>query len=327
MLTREAAKTVYEHLQSAQPFLYWFEKLGPGFFYRYFQMRYFFLKKPTLFSLIYYTTTNCTLACRECHSWIPYFHHRYGDNFDNFKLVIDKLLHAVDLIYYLRLQGGEPLITKDLDRMVAYACAQPQICYVQIITNGTLLPSDSLLQAMRNPKVLLSISDYSHIPQVRDKLKIEAIKKLCREREREREIRCAHFLTPPGSRWIARLSIRPHLEPIDPEKARNNQRACWCFGAVQPRTAIMLNGTIYPCVPAYYGAINNPDFCLSDDEVVDVRNLDTRALTRAISRFLAKDFIPLCSRCNALEMSSVRHIPGEQIEGKDSDTLEHREHL
>lgn len=232
MLTREAAKTVYEHLQSAQPFLYWFEKLGPGFFYRYFQMRYFFLKKPTLFSLIYYTTTNCTLACRECHSWIPYFHHRYGDNFDNFKLVIDKLLHAVDLIYYLRLQGGEPLITKDLDRMVAYACAQPQICYVQIITNGTLLPSDSLLQAMRNPKVLLSISDYSHIPQVRDKLKIEAIKKLCRERERD-TVRA--FSYPPGITMDCPLVHTTSLRTYRPRKSKK-QPTCLLVFRRRPAT-------------------------------------------------------------------------------------------
>lgn len=308
MMSKDGSRFISKLMRTAHPSLYWFEKHGPEFFYYYIKARCFLRQKPSLMHFIYITNTNCTLACKECHSWMPYYRHHHIENFDNFKIVMDKLLQAVDLIYCLRFQGGETLMVKELDRMVAYACAQKQICYVQVITNGTLLPSRELLTALRHPKALLSISDYSHIPRISDKLKTEAIKRLCRERE----IQCAHFITPPGATWIARYSIRAPFEPTDVEKSRINYEACWCVGG-DPRQTLLFNGKIYLCPPAFYQHFNDPGFYLAPEEVINVKDSNPQEITRAIARFLSLEHFNLCSRCNAMELRGVRHVPGEQL--------------
>ena len=309
MMSKDGARFILNLLGRAQPTLYWFEKRGPEFFYYYLKTRSFLLRKPSLLHFMYITNTNCTLSCKECHSWMPYYTHHHIENFDNFKTVMDKLLRAVDLIYCLRFQGGETLMVKDLDKMVAYACALKQICYVQVITNGTLLPSRELLDALRHPKALLSISDYSHIPQVVDKLKTATIKSLCKERERE--VQCAHFLTAPGETWGPRYTIRAPYEPTVTDTAKNNYDACLCFGG-DPRATFLFNGKIYLCPPAFYQHFNDPEFFLPPEEVIDVKNSGPRELRKAIYKILSGDYFNCCSRCNAWEMRGKRYVPGVQ---------------
>lgn len=125
--------------------------------------------KEQLPFLVVITGTACSLKCRDCANFIPYApldtrHYPLGD----LKANIAKVLSAVDEITSLQVQGGEPFLYKELDALLDYLIAQKKIKSIVIATNGTIIPSWSILPYLQNKKVEVRISDYGNI--VKDNL-------------------------------------------------------------------------------------------------------------------------------------------------------------
>ena len=125
-------------------------------------------------------TTKCTLKCKDCCALIPKINSNchINMNFEDFKLYLDKLLSAVNLIRHFVILGGEPLLNPDLDRIIDYACKQDKIFIVQLITNGTIKFSEKLLNCLKthNKKVYVYISNYSANEELKPLLKHDIIK-------------------------------------------------------------------------------------------------------------------------------------------------------
>lgn len=85
----------------------------------YFKLRFFLTRKPILPIVEYLVTTNCTMQCKECNTFIPHFSRSVY-----LASVSFKLLGSVDYIYALGFVGGEPLLCGDLPKMLEYATAQ-----------------------------------------------------------------------------------------------------------------------------------------------------------------------------------------------------------
>ncbi len=84
-------------------------------------------RKAVVPCLEYVVTTKCTMNCKHCNTFIPYFNektHFKPVSFEMFKKDIDTLLKAVDYIDYFGFVGGEPLLAKDLAKMIKYACSK-----------------------------------------------------------------------------------------------------------------------------------------------------------------------------------------------------------
>jgi organic radical activating enzyme len=140
-----------------------FRVLGKKLFYLYAFSRYLVTNKASMPFLDFIVTTRCTLKCKECNNLTPLYsgeaHYTY--DFSRFKEDLDKLLEAVDLIYEIKLIGGEPLLAGELDKMLEYACSKKRIQSVIVVTNGTLLPGAKLVQALKkNAKAAVYVSNY-----------------------------------------------------------------------------------------------------------------------------------------------------------------------
>ncbi len=308
-MKKRDAKIIYNEIHNPQKALYWYEKHGFNFYYYYLKLRDRITGKRSLLHFTYETNTQCTLRCKECHSYMPYFtkETHYSTDFETFKREIDKLLKSVDLIVSFRLQGGETLLVKDLVKIVEYACSKPQIQHIQIISNGTIMPSKELIEAMKTPKVLFSLSDYSANEDIRDRLKYKEIIQVCKENH----VNVKHWLTAPGAFWVGRNAIS-NKDINDKDLAIKNLKNCYCFGI--PKNLNFFKGKLYICASAVYFASINPDFRIPEGEVIDVMNTPTKLLTAQIKEFESKRYFALCSRCDATE--KVKHVsqPGVQLE-------------
>lgn len=125
-----------------------------------------FTRKPVLIFVHHIVTTMCTLKCKECCCYIPYYSkeaHIKPLTFEKFKKELDLLLQSVQSIEIYSFMGGEPLLVKDLPKMVRYAAAQTKIKFLYITTNGTIVPSAELISAMKQykEKIKIDISNYS----------------------------------------------------------------------------------------------------------------------------------------------------------------------
>lgn len=108
-------------------------------------------------------TTKCTLNCRHCNLFMPYHKQPVNFTFEEMKRSIDLFFERIDFVTYFGLIGGETFLNPDLEKFIVYLgeTYRKQIGKITVITNGTVVPADSLLRAIRKYDMYLSISDYT----------------------------------------------------------------------------------------------------------------------------------------------------------------------
>lgn len=119
-------------------------------------------------------TQRCTLACEACNMWMPQFECPKDHDYDELVKNIDAYFQWVDHVMVFNLLGGEPLLFPRLAELVEYIGQhwRQRIGELHIFTNGTLMPSGALLEACKNNRAIIDISDYSGaIPKLKEKTK------------------------------------------------------------------------------------------------------------------------------------------------------------
>lgn len=101
-------------------------------------------------------TNRCNLACPTCQLGTDLAYQGYGKadlTFEQFKTIIDQIPSLV----YVTLQGvGEPLLNKDIMKMISY-CTQKGIS-TYINTNGTILTENKSQELLKTGLSNLSVS-------------------------------------------------------------------------------------------------------------------------------------------------------------------------
>ena len=94
-------------------------------------------------------TYRCTLKCKLCAAYAPYYknpdHYEYGF----LAKQIDSFFDIVDTVRDFSLSGGEPLLHKDIARLLLKLLEyKERIKRILILTNGTLLMREELLDVL-----------------------------------------------------------------------------------------------------------------------------------------------------------------------------------
>ena len=93
--------------------------------------------------LVLITGEACNLKCKNCGNFCPRAKRdmlRYDVN----DIISDMniFLQNVKSINSLQVQGGEPFLYSDLEKLLAFLGEQKKIKNIKIATNGTIIPSD-----------------------------------------------------------------------------------------------------------------------------------------------------------------------------------------
>ncbi len=98
-------------------------------------------------------TERCTLNCRYCCALIPEYINPQNYNAEEIVKGLDNLLESGCYLGTLSLIGGEPLLNQNaICDILRHFKDNEHILTFQIITNGTIMPSDELLEIMRDVK-------------------------------------------------------------------------------------------------------------------------------------------------------------------------------
>lgn len=110
-------------------------------------------------------TTKCTLNCRHCNLFIPFHKEQVNFTFNEMKKNIDLFFERIDFVTYFGLIGGETFLNPDLEQCIRYLGEnyKERIGRITVVTNGTVTPSESLLCAIKEYNMYLSISDYTEV--------------------------------------------------------------------------------------------------------------------------------------------------------------------
>ena len=117
-------------------------------------------KKLLLDHLEIVVGSQCTLHCRKCANLMQYYRHPTVFDAGRIEEDVHKLL-ALDIqIDRVNVIGGEPFLYKELPRLIALLQNSAKVRTIRIITNGTFLPPNPILEALKSSKVHVFISNY-----------------------------------------------------------------------------------------------------------------------------------------------------------------------
>ncbi len=220
----------------------------------------------------------CNLNCRGCTHFSPIFEKALPD-LEGRLLDVRRLKEKFSYILHFSILGGEPFLNQEIARYVTKLREILPDTYLQIVTNGLLIPSldQTVLDTIRENRVVVSISEYkpTHrmIGQIRDILEANGIDYIIRPFESKEK-----FLKP--------LTLSEHT--VHPHKCISN-------GCVN-----IWEGKIARCRTLMYIDKFNETFGtnLPNQGIMELANCPSGA---KLLEELAKE-VPLCGHCVACEI-------------------------
>lgn len=111
-------------------------------------------------------TYRCNLKCKLCSMCVPYYEIKPHFTYEFLSKTIDKYFEAVSFVNMFTLAGGEPLIHNEISKILEHLLKYSnQIGKIEIVTNGTIIPSMELLEVIRlnKEKICIMVDNYGEV--------------------------------------------------------------------------------------------------------------------------------------------------------------------
>lgn len=244
-------------------------------------------KKVCLMEVHSTITSRCTLKCKHCNMFMPYYKEHVDYTAKDILEDLELLFRHVDYIVAYRILGGEPLINNELEDMIKQIGDRygNRIGNIGIITNGTILPDEKLIETSKKYNVKFDFSDYTDVIDYKKRFD-ESVKIVSGAGLRysvNRSLRWCDFGFPVNNRMYDFDKVREHMLSCGPIfHGLNDGRYYYCHVSWSADKAKLLKN-----VP---------------DDYVDLRKLgDDDSAKEAILEHsngnMEKGFVKLCKIC------------------------------
>lgn len=244
-----------------------------------------------------FCTNKCTYRCEECISFVTHYAESHVEE-DLSKLTasLDLFLSGVDRCYILNFNTGEILLYPYLKELLEYYLDNPKIQMIDLLTNGTVMPDERLLDILRHPKVHIEITDYGNIAQMG---------KLVGFLERY-GIKC---IVQHVARWIPVNNLSPR------GKSMEGLRADYARCSMGKNCKAIFKGKIYHCLMGATMIDLNPAR-YHEGDCLELLPTDTDALVQEkLRRFFLKDHAYICDYCDMGSLNPQTIPPAVQKGG------------
>lgn len=240
-------------------------------------------------------TERCSLKCKHCSVLAPYYTDPEDEPYDDIILYFSRFLSCIDSIAELQIGGGEPLLHKDLDKILIWCLEQEKIREISIFTNSTIIPSEKLLNIFQNHKIKLLLDDYGALSK-----KFNDLVDLCEKRN-------IRYLKQKFLHWDDLGSF--NIEETNVDVLINRFRFC-SFGNVNS----FMKGKLYRCTTAArledMGLVED----ISDDYVDFRQEGDINSFREKIEFLMNKKLYHQgCKICAGISNSKVGIPVAEQL--------------
>lgn len=236
-------------------------------------------------------TSCCTLKCKDCSNGIPYRKKLFVTDPKQFVNDLSRITELTP-VYQLVIHGGEALLDRNLPEELYHVAENPNVAVIVLITNGTLIPSDDVVEALKETGTILMISDYGeHSPKLEDIIRMSGKEGIpCEPYERAKE-------------W----SVYGEWERHHRSEEENRQIARDCFFGT--KCIYIYDGTLYCCsrtmaAVAQEESVEAASYnCMPIDESLTKENL--------FNLINGKELYRMCDYCD-WPMKTV--APAEQLQ-------------
>ncbi len=130
-----------------------------------------------LYSVVVSLGQRCNFRCKNCGNMTPSAPKEVSVySVEDICQWVETLLKEIPFIMHMQIQGGEPFLHPELEKILHYIGENKSIYRVVIATNGSIFPKQSVLDAIKKYRMDIRISDYGLVD-----MKVEKLYKLCKE--------------------------------------------------------------------------------------------------------------------------------------------------
>ena len=130
-------------------------------------------QKACIFQVDTAVTSKCTLKCKNCNMFTPYYKEHFEYTFSELKETIDLFFDRIDYLFNYNFLGGEPFLNADLSKAINYIHERymHKVGCIGVSTNGTVLPDKDLLKTLLQCHVHVTVTNYTKNVDCSQKLK------------------------------------------------------------------------------------------------------------------------------------------------------------
>lgn len=255
-------------------------------------------------------TSKCTLKCKLCATYTSVHPHPAHYSYDTLTTSLARYMDSVDKeMGILTISGGEPFMHPQLPEFLTFVSRYAsRVKMIEIITNGTIVPNDRLIEAMKScEKLNLMIDNYgealsANLEQLVKKLDENDIS----YRVRNYTAEDAHF-----GGWIdvsdfsEKHRTTAEIEDIFRRCAYNN---------VHKNIDFIINGKVYMCYVNHEALPEVEELPEESVNLMDMQ-LTNSEISMQISNLRNRTFLMACKNCNGyLTENGERQKPAEQLD-------------
>ena len=123
-------------------------------------------------SISFLPSTACNLNCRHCLNFNPFSSKFYIRELEQLKKDIDLFFQCIDRVMLFHVSGGETFLYPHIGEVVEYLHEKygHRIDKLRMVTNGTVVPREAVLQSLSTADVEVTVDDYREaLPGLADK--------------------------------------------------------------------------------------------------------------------------------------------------------------
>ena len=255
-------------------------------------------KKVCLMEVHSTITSRCTLKCRHCNMFMPYYKEQVDYSVEDILTDLELIFRYVDYIVSYKLLGGEPLINHGLTDMIKQIGSRygDRIGSIGVITNGTIIPDDELINISKKYDIKYDFSDYTDVVDYKKRFDkaVVAVSDAGLRYQVNRSLRWCDFGFPVNNRMYSFDEVREHMLSCGPVfHGLNDGKYYYCHVSWSADKAGLLHN-----VP---------------DDYIDLRALENNGDAKELilmhsSGDIAKGFVKLCKVCGGCGNDNMQYV-------------------
>ncbi len=103
---------------------------------------------------------NCNLTCEHCSAFVPQNQNPATFTVDSIYQSVKNYCDSFDFVYRACIMGGEPFLHRSLTRILEKLATIKNLLFIDIATNGTVVPGNATLDAVKRAGMCVEVSDY-----------------------------------------------------------------------------------------------------------------------------------------------------------------------
>ena len=248
--------------------------------------------KLVLKSIDVQITEKCSLKCKDCSNLMQYYKKPVDSDYDLLVSSMDKIMSSVDFIDELRVLGGDPFMNKELNKIINKLVTYKNVGRIVVYTNARFIPKNQNLDYLKQPRVILDVTNYGEASAAADKF-VEFAKK-----------EGIAYSVNNCNTWQDCGRIIPNNKKTEKELEHQFNNCC------NSDLVSLLHGKLYRC-PFSANGVNLKAFEANKDDEINLtdNSIGKKELRDKIMHLsFGKKYLTACRFCNGRDYATT-NIP------------------